>query len=59
MLHDALPAAFHTLGPAVRDEIPIAQLLETNTSVSYIFMLTIDNKGESNVLVKGFWFYQP
>jgi hypothetical protein len=35
---------------AVPDEQPTAQLLQTGAFLSYIFMLAVDNMGESMVL---------
>ncbi len=63
MLQPAVPyvgqGAVGSLDMPQLAEQPMAQPLQTKTSLSYIFMLAVDNRGKKYDLVKGFWHHQP
>lgn len=45
--------SFETLGPGAPDKQPMAQLIQTNEFLNYVFMLTVDSEGQKYELVKG------
>jgi hypothetical protein len=44
--------SFEMLGKGAPDNWPMAQLIQTNEFLNYVFMLTVDSEGQKYELVK-------